>query len=67
MGTFVHGGAERAAGSEHPPHCHRDGQHDCKAHTQGDHRDIISQKLNELQQNRTKMKEEKKRKVNDMT
>ena len=36
MGTAVHGGSQGAAGPEYSPHCHRDGQHDCKAHTQGD-------------------------------
>ena len=36
MGAFVHGGAEGASGPQYPPHCDRDGKHDCQAHTQGD-------------------------------
>ena len=41
MGTPVHGGTQGAAGPEHSPHCHRDGQHDCEAHTQGDYNYVL--------------------------
>ena len=36
MGAFVHGGAEGASRPQYPPHCDRDGKHDCQAHTQGE-------------------------------
>ena len=64
MGAFVHGGTEGASGPQYPPHCDRDGKHDCQAHTQGEKLHQLTTKLETTVATRMTLKDILKEKKN---